>query len=116
MSSSDAYGSLNYLACNSQAKRLSLHRFLGQDDCIYGVPQRSSGILRIIPPGVDRYGRNGVALSNEEEYIDVMYVGDEMVSCKDKFEGGVLGLDGNIYCIPLRAKCFIAVKPGSLRG
>jgi hypothetical protein len=44
-----------------------------------------------------------------------MYVGDEMVSCKDKFEGGVLGLDGKIYCIPLRAKCFIAVKPGSLR-
>ena len=88
-----------------------MHRFLGKDDCIYGVPQRSSGILRIIPPGVARYGRNGVALSTKEEHIDIMYVGDEMVSCKDKFEGGVLGRDGKIYCIPLRAKVFVVVEP-----
>lgn len=86
--------------------------FVGEDGCIYGIPQRSSGVLRIIPPGVKRYGRNGSALPDDEEHIDVIYCGDDMVSCKDKFEGGVLGLDGNIYCIPLRAKAFLRITPG----
>jgi hypothetical protein len=85
--------------------------FVGNDGCIYGIPQRSSGVLRIIPPGVKRFGRNGTALSDTEEYIDVIYCGDEMVGCKDKFEGGVLGHDGKIYCIPLRAKAFIRITP-----
>lgn len=87
-------------------------RFVGKDGCVYGIPQRSSGVLRIIPPGIQRYGRNGVALPKEEECIDIMYAGDDMVSCKDKFEGGVLGQNGKIYCIPLRAKAFVIVTPG----
>jgi hypothetical protein len=86
--------------------------FVGEDGCVYGIPQRSSGVLRIIPPGVKRYGRNGRALSDDEEHVDVIYCGDGMVSCKDKFEGGVLGLDGKIYCIPLRAKAFVTITPG----
>ncbi|KAL7530912.1 hypothetical protein ACHAXR_003741, partial [Thalassiosira sp. AJA248-18] len=86
--------------------------FVGDDGCIYGIPQRSSGVLRVIPPGVKRYGRDGDVLSADEEYIDVIYCGDDMVSCKDKFEGGVLGMDGKIYCIPLRAKSFVNIIPG----
>mmetsp|Transcript_3956 Transcript_3956/g.8917 ORF Transcript_3956/g.8917 Transcript_3956/m.8917 type:complete len:1089 (-) Transcript_3956:770-4036(-) len=86
--------------------------FVGEDGCVYGIPQRSHGVLRVIPPGVKRYGRNGIALPDEEEYVDVIYCGDDMVSCKDKFEGGVQGLDGNIYCIPLRAKSFVNIIPG----
>ena len=31
---------------------------------------------------------------------------------KDKFEGGVMGSDGCIYCIPLRAKRVLKVVPG----
>ena len=26
-----------------------------------------------------------------------MYCGDDMIGCKDKMEGGVLGVDGSIY-------------------
>lgn len=85
--------------------------FVGEDGCVYGIPQRSSGVLRIIPPGVPRFDRNGVALPDDEEHVDVVYCGDEMVSCKDKFEGGVLGLDGKIYSIPLRAKAFVNIIP-----
>ena len=33
--------------------------FVGRDGCIYGCPQRASGVLRIIPPGVKRYDVNG---------------------------------------------------------
>ena len=86
--------------------------FVGEDGCVYGIPQRSSGVLRIIPPQVKRYGRNGNAQPDDEEHVDVIYCGDGMVSCKDKFEGGVLGLDGKIYCIPLRAKAFVSITPG----
>ena len=89
-----------------------LIRFVGEDGAIYGIPQRSSGVLRIIPPGVKRYNRDGLPLSDEKEHIDVIYCGDEMVSTKDKFEGGVLGADGKIYCIPLRAKAFVNIIPG----
>ena len=90
--------------------------FVGNDDCIYGIPQRSSGVLRIIPPGVKRYDRNGVALRDDDEYVDVIYCGDDMVTCKDKFEGGVLGFDGKIYCIPLRAKAFVNIIPGTFNS
>jgi len=69
-------------------------------------------VLRIVPPGVKRWDRNGNPLPDDEEHVDVMYCGDDMVSCKDKFEGGVLGKDGSIYCIPLRAKSFLKVVPG----
>jgi len=82
--------------------------FVGSDDCVYGIPQRSSGVLRIIPPGVKRYNRRGEALPDDKDYVDVMYLNH---SCKDKFEGGVLGLDGKIYCIPLRAKQFVNIIP-----
>ena len=44
--------------------------------------------------------------------MDVLYCGDEMVGCKDKFEGGVIDLKGNIYCVPLRAKKLLKVIPG----
>ena len=56
-----------------------------------GIPQRSSGVLRIVPPGVKRYNFQDEELSSDQEIVDVMYCGDNMVSCKDKFEGGVLG-------------------------
>lgn len=88
--------------------------FIGNDDCVYGIPQRSSGVLRIIPPGVKRYGRDGSLLPDDDEHVDVIYCGDDMVSCKDKFEGGVLGSDGKVYCIPLRAKSFVNVIPRNL--
>ena len=71
-------------------------------------------MLRIIPSGVKRYNRNGEALPDDKEYVDVMYCGDDIVSCKDKFEGGVLGQDGKIYSIPLRAKQFVNIVPGTL--
>lgn len=77
-----------------------------------GIPQRAAGVLRVVPPGVRRWDYHGNELSSEREIVDVMYCGDEMAGCKDKFEGGVLGLDSSIYCIPLRAKSFVKVVPG----
>jgi len=68
-------------------------------------------VLRIVPPGVKRYGKDGAPLPDDEENVDTIYCGDEMVSTKDKFEGGVLGSDGKIYCIPLRSKSFVNIIP-----
>lgn len=77
--------------------------FVSKDGCVYGIPQRSAGVLRIIPG----YLRGDGA----EDQVDVLYCGDDMVHLKDKFEGGVIDLDGNIYCIPLRAKTLMKVIP-----
>lgn len=68
------------------------------DGCLYGIPQRATGILRIDP---------------KDDHVDVMSCGEQMISTKDKFEGGVMGIDGNMYCIPLRTKTCVKIVPGT---
>ena len=50
------------------------------------------------------------------EQVDIIYCGDDMVHIKDKFEGGVMDVDGNMYCIPMQAKALIKIVPGEPRG
>jgi len=76
--------------------------FVGRDGCLYGIPQRSSGVLRVTPAAV-----SGL----DEDHVDFMDCGYSLVGVKDKFEGGVLGADGCIYCIPLRAKTCVKIVP-----
>lgn len=80
--------------------------FCGSDGCLYGIPQRAMGVLRISPPQV--------GLGNEEETIDIISCGENMVGTVDKFEGGVMGPDDCIYCIPLRARACVKIIPGFL--
>ena len=70
----------------------------------YAIPQRASSVLRVVPPVQKENGEE------EEDMVEMLYCGDEMVGVKDKFEGGVMGgRDGAIYCIPLRAKSVLRV-------
>lgn len=75
--------------------------FCGRDGCMYGIPQRATGVLRVTPGG----GENG------QDHVDLIPCGEDMMGVKDKFEGGVLGKDGCIYCIPLKAKTCVKVIP-----
>lgn len=77
--------------------------FVSRDGCLYGIPQRASGVVRIVPSSIH---------GGEEDHVDVLYCGDDMVHIKDKFEGGVIDHNGNIYCIPLRAKKLLKIIPG----
>lgn len=72
--------------------------FVARDGCLYGIPQRALGILRINP---------------RDDHVDIIPCSEDMMGTKDKFEGGVMGKDGCIYCIPLRAKTCVKVVPGS---
>ena len=72
--------------------------FTGSDGALYGIPQRATGVLRIIPG---------------EDHVDLMDCGPDLIGVKDKFEGGVLGKDGKIYCIPLRSRVCTVVSPSS---
>jgi hypothetical protein len=67
-----------------------------RDGCLYGIPQRATGILRIDP---------------RDDHVDVMSCGEEIIGTKDKFEGGVMCFDGTIYCIPLRTKTCVRIIP-----
>ena len=67
--------------------------FAAKDGCMYGIPQRAMGILKIDP---------------ETDDVDVLPC-EGMIDVKDKFEGGVLAGDGCIYCMPLRAKSCVKV-------
>ena len=78
--------------------------FSGRDGCLYGIPQRAVGVLRITPARGDE----------TEDHVDVIPCGEEMMGVKDKFEGGVLGHDGSIYCIPLKAKTCTKIIPERL--
>mmetsp|Transcript_28918 Transcript_28918/g.42875 ORF Transcript_28918/g.42875 Transcript_28918/m.42875 type:complete len:846 (-) Transcript_28918:51-2588(-) len=77
--------------------------FCARDGAVYGIPQRASGVIRVAPTKDHSKG--------EEPMIDVLHCGEAMVGVKDKFEGGVMGADGCVYCIPLRAKRAIKVIP-----
>ena len=77
--------------------------FVGRDGCLYGIPQRATGVLRIIPA-------NGKDIT--EDHVDILDCGEDLVGVKDLFEGGVMGADGCIYCIPLRARVCVKVIPG----
>lgn len=43
-----------------------------------------------------------------------MDCGPSLINVKDKFEGGVLGGDGCVYCIPLRSKVCVKVVPAKI--
>jgi hypothetical protein len=78
--------------------------FTGRDGCLYGIPQRASGVLRIVPSSSEES-------SSSEDHVDVMDCGPELIGVKDKFEGGVMGADGCIYCIPLRSRTCVKIVP-----
>jgi hypothetical protein len=84
--------------------------FVGRDGCVYGIPQRASGVVRITPRAL----RSNISVNkeDEEDLVDIIDCGPELIGVKDKFEGGVLGPDGCIYCIPLRSKTCIKIVPG----
>ena len=70
---------------------------------MYAIPQRARGVLRIAP------GADGA-----EPEVTVLDCGTDFEKYsdgKDKFEGGVLGHDGCIYAIPLRAKKVLKIIP-----
>ena len=73
--------------------------FAGRDGCLYGIPQRATGILRVEP---------GYLTGQTEDYVDILPI-ESMKDVKDKFEGGVMGGDGNIFCVPLRSEAAIKV-------
>jgi hypothetical protein len=83
--------------------------FALSDGAVYAIPQRSSGVLRVLPsldPG-------------EEPEVSVLPApeqGRDGAAHIDLFEGGVLGRDGCVYCIPLRAKHVLKVHPATNRG
>ena len=95
------------------------------DGCLYGIPQRAMGVLRIRPAaGNSKVVTDGASSSSsssndceeeteekEEDHVDIIPFDEEMVRIKDKFEGGVMGTDGSIYCMPLRARRCVRIVP-----
>ena len=80
--------------------------FVARDGCVYAIPQRSRAVLRIVP----------AADGTSDPIIQLLDCGDNMAQYKDKFEGGVMGADGCIYCIPLIAKKVIKIIPAAPPG
>lgn len=76
--------------------------FACRDGCLYGIPQRASGVLKIVP----------ASETQTEDQVDIVSCGAHMIGIKDKFEGGVMGSDGCVYCIPLRARSCVKIIPG----
>lgn len=54
--------------------------FCGRDGCLYGIPQRAIGVLRIVPGGAP----------DGDDHVDLIPCGENMLSVKDKFEGTLL--------------------------
>merc|ERR1719469_1655658 len=65
--------------------------FCETDRCVYAIPNNSSQVLRLDPE------TDAVTLFGDEEVIKG---GRHRTDGKYKYEGAVVGKDGNIYCIP----------------
>jgi hypothetical protein len=52
-----------------------------------GIPQRAMGVIRVVPNGGD----------GSDDNVEILPCGEDMLGVKDKFEGGVLGMDGCMY-------------------
>lgn len=91
--------------------------FCCRDGCLYGIPQRASGVLRIIPGGLNNRPSRPSSDCNDDDddHVDIMDCGSSLIGVKDKFEGGVLGPDGCVYCIPLRSKICVKIVPATLK-
>lgn len=77
--------------------------FAAKDGCIYAIPQRAPGILRIAP------------VDGGDAVVSLVDCGEAFHGTKDLFEGAVMGKkDGHIYCIPLRAKRAVKLVPNSV--
>ena len=92
--------------------------FSASDGSVYAIPQHSRGVLKITCDG-------------DDVYVEQLDCGDSVCRYKEKFgknfftssfllnvsnyfyytEGGVL-CNGEIYCIPMRAKSAIKIIPG----
>jgi len=66
---------------------------------VYGIPQRSRGILKIS------------MTQDDVVHVEILGCGDRIGSFKDKFEGGVMDHEGNIYCMPLICKHVVKITP-----
>lgn len=77
--------------------------FTTRDGAVYAIPQRGHGVLRIEPAPKG---------SGEDARVSSLWCGGIDPDMTDKFEGGVMGSDGCIYCIPLRAKAVLKIIPG----
>lgn len=86
--------------------------FVGRDGCLYGIPQRASGVLQVLPSSLAASSESNNVLLCIDDEVDLLDCGPDLIGVKDKFEGGVLGPDGCIYCIPLRSKVCIKIVPG----
>ena len=78
--------------------------FCASDGCIYAIPQRAHGVLKI-EPSADR--------TKDAKVVSLDCGGGEyMKHQKDKFEAAVMAQNGEIFCIPLRAKQIVKIIPG----
>lgn len=93
------------------------------DSCIYCIPSNAEYVLQIntttAANGVSgALGSTAADQRKLNKYIDdnnerVRLLGRNLSSMKDKFQGGFLGRDGNIYCIPENAKRVLKITPAT---
>jgi hypothetical protein len=74
---------------------------LGPNGKIYGAPSRSGQVLVIDP--VAGTATDGGMTATPGSSLDVTTIG--------KWEGGVLGQDGRIYCVPFDAESILIIDP-----
>ena len=69
------------------------------DNCVYAVPADNSTVLRID--------------TDPNTPLSFDYVGSGFQDIDDKWQGGFVGSDGNIYAIPENICHVMVIKPGT---
>jgi hypothetical protein len=85
--------------------------YSARDGCIYGFPNNAEKVLRIDPAA--RGGEGAATLLGDKTII---VGGAHRTDGKYKYDGGVVGSDGCIYCIPGDADRTLKITPGPSPG
>jgi streptogramin lyase len=72
--------------------------FLGSDNCIYAIPCNMDSVLKI---------------NCETDEVTTLQLPDGQRKGFEKWEGGVVDLEGNLWCMPQHAKHVMRITPAS---
>jgi len=109
--SCDGSGRVDLVGPILRGKNKWQNGMLGRDGAVYAIPCDADGILQIKTGGL---GESLDDVPPEVSVIGGPFSADLAGASdgREKWEGGVVGPDGALYCMPQEATCVLKINPG----
>ena len=84
------------------------------DKCVYAIPLNATSVLRIDPLTEEVSLLDSTSVASGSAVVrdlreTVLLQNQDPFAGGDKWEGGVVGADGSLYCMPMRSKTVLRI-------